>query len=360
MAAGLDSAWTSTIPVPIPFEKAIKVEMQGQMHPARYLQGLAGAYEKLGGVLLQDCRVTSVTQDGVQHAETSLGEIRAEKIVYATHVPPGITLFSFRCAPYRSYAMAFTLKDQEGYPDALVYDSRDPYHYFRSHVINGKKHMIAGGNDHKTGHNANTAYIFTELEAYVRRYFDIDEVAAKWSSQYYESADGLPYIGLMPGYNDIYVATGFGGNGMIWGSLSGKILCDMIVGNTSLYHDLFSPSRIKPIAGFASFVKENADVIGQFIGRRFAYEHISQLAELAPGQAKIAELEGRKIALYKDERGVLHALDPVCPHAGCIVTWNSAERSWDCPCHGARYSPDGDLLTGPARHNLATVEWSNL
>jgi len=228
------------------------------------------------------------------------------------------------------------------------------------HTMNGKKYMIGGGFDHKTGHNANTEYTFTELEAYLHNYFDIASIEYKWSSQYYVPDDGLPYIGLLPGHDKIYVATGFGGNGMTLGSLAAKILCGLLVNKDSPYEKLFSPGRIKPISGFANFVKENADVVSSFIGKRFSYEKISELVELAPGEAKLAIWDDKKVALYKEENGRIHALDPVCPHAKCIVTWNNAERSWDCPCHGGRYAPNGDFLSGPATHGLTQIQWEGI
>jgi glycine/D-amino acid oxidase-like deaminating enzyme/nitrite reductase/ring-hydroxylating ferredoxin subunit len=347
--------WSETIPVPIPFDKALKVDFQGQLHATKYLAGLAKAFESLGGVILQHCTVNDVKEEEHISASIALGTIKTKHAVYATHIPPGLNIFSARCAPYRSYAMAFTLKSGS-YPEGLAYDCKDPYHYFRTHTIDGIKYVIAGGFDHKTGHNDNTEHVFTELEAYLRHYYDIDAIPFKRSSQYYNSIDGLPYIGLMPGSENVYVATGYGGNGMVLGSLAAKTICSILHNEPTPYEELFDPSRIKMIAGFSAFVKENADVVSQFIGGQFSYEHISQLAELAPGEAAIAEWEGRKVALYKDEHGKVYAVDPVCPHAKCIVAWNSAETSWDCPCHGSRFAPDGTLLTGPATKGLFPIK----
>ena len=136
--------------------------------------------------------------------------------IYATHIPPGVNLLHLRCAPYRSYAMAVTLKNKK-YPDDLYYDMYDPYHYIRSQKINDKNYLIVGAEDHKTGHVENTDECFKKLEAYIRKYFDVDAVENKWSSQYFEPADALPYIGHLPGNDEnILVATGYGGNGMTY------------------------------------------------------------------------------------------------------------------------------------------------
>ncbi len=348
---------SNAIPVPIPYEKAISIEFQAQIHPTKYLLGLARAFEQLGGTIVQHCMVDGVAEEGEEViADTATGQIKAGVAIYATHIPPGVNIFSFRCAPYRSYAIAVTLNDNN-YPDALVYDMQDPYHYYRMHIINGTKYLIAGGFDHKTGHNYKTEHIFTELEAYVRKYFDVASVEHKWSSQYYEPVDGLPYIGLMPGNERIYTATGFGGNGMIYGSLAAKTLCSIIHGEPTPYEDLFDPGRIKIVAGFSNFLKENLDVIGQFVSKRFSYEEMSHLVELAPGTAIVTNVNNHKIAIYKDEQSHIYALDATCPHAKCIVGWNSAEKTWDCPCHGARFAPNGDLLNGPAQKGLTPVEW---
>lgn len=359
--AGDQVSYVDSIPVPLPFLKAARIEGQGQVHATRYVGGLARAFEAGGGVLLEHCAVTGIDQhEDIFTANTSLGLIKAKKVVYATHIPPGINLLHFRCAPYRSYAMAVRLSTGD-YPEGLLYDVKDPYHYFRTQEVDGEKYLIVGGFDHKTGHEENTEKPFMELEAYVRGIYDVDSVAYRWSSQYFNAADGLPYIGQLPGAEDgVYVGTGYGGNGITLGSLAGRILSDLVMGKGNAYAELFRPGRIKPIAGFMDFVKENADVVSQFIGKRFAYEKISTLSELAAGEATLADWEGKKVALYKDESGKVHALDPVCKHAKCIVAWNRAEKTWDCPCHGARYTPQGEMITGPARTGLTPLLWENV
>jgi len=280
-------------------------------------------------------------------------------VVYATHIPPGLNILHMRCAPYRSYAMALSTTSGM-YPDALIYDMQDPYHYIRTQIIDGRSYLIVGGFDHKTGHEKNTDYVFSELEAYAKQYFSIAEVNWQWSSQYYVPADGLPYIGKLPGSDRIFTGTGYNGNGIIFGTLAGKILCQLITQGSSTYEHLFNPNRIKPIAGFANFVKENADVVSHFISQRLKHDEVNELAELAPGDAIVATWDGHKVALYKDEKGHIYAVDPVCPHAKCIVNWNSAEKSWDCPCHGGRYAPNGALLTGPATKGLTQIKWEDI
>jgi glycine/D-amino acid oxidase-like deaminating enzyme/nitrite reductase/ring-hydroxylating ferredoxin subunit len=355
---GIDVAYANQLPVPVGFTKAIKFAGQAQFHPVKYLLALAEAFTEKGGIVIEGALVDKVDEnDGIQNVQTNAGLYRARDVVYATHIPPGLNSLDFKCAPYRTYVLGIELNEEHLYPEALVYDSKDPYHYFRTAYLDDRKILIIGGNDHKTGHNENTEHIFTELEAYARSHYDIQSVPYKWSSQYYEPADGLPYIGLFPGGNDhLYVGTGYGGNGMIYGTLSGKILSDLILSGKNEYADLFSPARIKPVAAFKNFVKENFDVAKHFIADRFGIEKLDEFADIGKEEGRIVKYREENIAIYKDEYGVLKALSPVCPHAGCMVNWNNAEKSWDCPCHGARYDIDGALLNGPSTSPLKKID----
>ncbi|HEX2846304.1 MAG TPA: FAD-dependent oxidoreductase [Chitinophagaceae bacterium] len=360
LEAGLDLQFTENIPVPASFVSAIRVKGQAKFHPLKYVYGLAKAFERRGGHIRQDCRVTGVEVNEKVEVTTSSGQYACADLIYATHIPPGVNLLHLRCSPYRSYVMAVVL-DKEEYPADLCYDMVDPYHYYRTQEVDGQLYLIAGGKDHKTGHEENTQHRFTELEAHIRKMFRVKKVAYKWSSQYYESADGLPYIGHLPGQPEhLYVATGFGGNGMVYSSVAALTLEAILNNEENGQTRLFDPNRLKPVAGFTNFIQQNAGVAGELLGRLFSGEHLEELAELAPGEGKMVSYEGQKIALYKDEEGVLHAIDPVCTHLKCEVNWNSAERSWDCPCHGTRYNYDGRVLTGPADRDAEPIYMESL
>lgn len=358
---GEDVSLVNTIPVKIPFVKAFEIPGQGQFHPTRYVYALAKEFEKLGGVIVEQCRVTAVDETDPLDITTSCGHVSAKNLVYATHVPPGVNLLHFRCAPYRSYVIACTLKNRNDYPEGLAYDMRDPYHYFRTQEVDGQLYLVAGGEDHKTAHEENTEACFTRLEAFVRQYYDVESVAFRWSSQFFDPADGLAYIGHLPGHpHNMYVATGYGGIGMTNSHIAAMLLTDLILTGKSEYADLFNPNRLKPVAGFNNFVKEAADVIGNFIGGFFSREKLEELADLAPGEAKVVKYEGKSVALYKDEMGVLHAVNPACSHIKCTVGWNNAEKSWDCPCHGSRFDMEGKVLTAPARKDLEQIHLEEL
>lgn len=355
---GINSTHVNHIPGPMKFTKAICVSGQARFHPTQYIKGLLKAYLKLGGKIREDSLVKKVQdKDSFQRVQSTHDRVYdAKHIVYATHTPPGIHLLTFKLTPYRSYVIAVKLANNENYPDDLIYDLKEPFHYTRKAEDEENPVLIIGGEDHKTAHHVNTIHNFQKLESFVRRHYSVQRKLYEWSSQFYESTDGLPYIGYLSEKKNQFVATGFSGNGMIYGTLSGKIISDIIIKGKSKYQSLFSPSRVKPIADVQSFVKENADVIKHFVSDRLSVDKLKNIVEIRKGEGKIVKYEGKKIAIYKDKEGELFALNPVCRHAGCIVQWNSAELSWDCPCHGTRYAIDGSLLNGPASTDLPSLK----
>lgn len=355
--AGVEVDKSTTNGLPISFVQSIKFENQAQFHPLKYLQGLAKAFIELGGTIKENVFINDVKQEENHCTAISNDEtFTAYDVVYATHIPPGIKKFSFRCAPYRSYVLGIRLNDESQYPDSLAYDMQEPYHYFRTHEIDGEKILIVGGEDHKTGHD-DPQQAFENLETYASQYFNIKDIPYKWSSQYYVPTDGLPFIGKMNSADDhIFVATGYNGNGMTWGTMAGHIITDLILGRENQFADLFDPCRVKPIAGFTEFVKENTDVAYHFVVDRFKAEDLDSFKEIDKEEGKVVDYDGKKLAVYKDKSGIITALSPVCTHAGCIVAFNSEEKSWDCPCHGGRFDLEGNVLCGPPQAGLKHVE----
>lgn len=351
----LKAVYAKELPLEIPSKKTMVVSGQAKFHPVQYVHALAKAFEDAGGVIMQDCRVESIENNAKVTVSTSKGKYRASFFIYATHIPTGVNLLHLRCVPYRSYVMAITLKNKK-YPPDLYYDMYDPYHYIRSQKINDKEYLIVGAEDHKTGHVENTNECFNKLEAYIRKYFDVARIASKWSSQYFEPADALPYIGQLPGNKEnILVASGYGGNGMTYSHIAATTLRDIILNKENPCIQLFNPKRIKPVAGFVSFLSHNADIVKQFAGKWFKHESLEKTNDLKNGEGRVIKYENETIALHKDEQGRLHALHPICTHMKCEVKFNQAEQSWDCPCHGARYATNGSVITAPADKALELV-----
>ncbi len=356
--AGVAVRNSHSSPLPIPFKKAMIYEKQAQIHPVKYVYGLATAFEESGGSILQHCRVTGTSKPEEEDAsgqivvETNLGNIRTRNLVYATHIPPGVNLLHFKCTPWRSYVIACKLKDGN-YPANPGYDMDDPYHYYRTQVIDGEQYLIAGGEDHATGKEEDTNAPFDRLENYLRQYFQIDEISKKWSSQYFDPADGLAYIGHLPGAADnFFVACAFAGNGMTYSHIAASLLTSLVKGEKTDESALFSPARIKPLAALGSEMAAGAAVTASLIVDRLKIKKIVEESELERGEARVVKQDGEKLAIFHDEHGKFHTISPVCTHLQCVVHWNKTEKSWDCPCHGARYNIDGEMITGPADRDL--------
>ena len=211
--------------------------------------------------------------------------------------------------------------------------------------------LLVGGADHKTGQGGELES-FEALEAYARRHFRVERIEHRWSAEFYEPDDGLPFIGQMALSRHLYAATGYSGTGMTFGTLAGQIVTDRFLGRENPLADVFSPTRINAVAGATDFIKENVNVAKRFVADRFKGKEIDGAENLQPGEGVLGRIDGEQVALYRDEKKLLHAMSPVCTHAGCIVHWNAAEKTWDCPCHGGRYSATGERIYGPPAEDL--------
>lgn len=350
--AGLTATFVPSVPLPYATKGALRVEDQAWFHPRRYCQALADAFEGGGCHLYEDTRVVEV-HDGVPcRVVTEQGVVTATSVIEATTTPLNRLFLHTKLYPYRTYAVAARL--QASLEPGLYYDSREPYHYIRTQQVDGEDWLIVGGEDHKVGHDDATDTHFAALEAYTLRRFPVGPVEHTWSGQVIEPADGLAYIGRNSHSRHTYVATGFSGNGMTYGTLAGMLVCDAVLGKQNPYAALYDATRVKPAAGARDFLQENADVALHFVVDRLSGPDARALSEVEPDEGRIVEVQGQKVAVYREEGGAVHAVSPVCTHLGCHVQWNRAERSWDCPCHGARYSPTGKVLNGPAVRDLAS------
>lgn len=354
---GVKTTPNDTLPFNLPFAKAIRIEGQAQFHPLKYLIGLVNAYKQAGGAILTNQSIVEYqNQENQITLKISDDRIfKAKNIIWATHIPPGKNRFDVLLAPYRSYVLTLKLLHE---PDMLAQtaDLYDPYHYFRYHRDGDTYYLIAGGFDHKTGDEKDTEQHFVDLKALVDKHFQYEEVVAQWSSQYYVSADGLPYIGRMPSEPNVYIATGYGGNGMTFGSMASLIIPDLLQGKETPLSKLLSPARIKPIASAKSILSEGWNAAQHFVMDKFAIDEIKEFNDILLEEGKIVNFEGKTFAAYRDKRGTLHCVNSICPHMGCTVSWNASEKSWDCPCHGSRFDIEGKLLNGPATSGLSGID----
>ena len=265
----------------------------------------------------------------------------------------GATLLQTKLALYTSYAVAG--KTQPGViPDALYWDTGDPYRYLRIDRRKGFDVAILGGEDHKTGQADDTSARFDALTAAVREIAPDVEVTWKWSGQVIETNDGLPFIGEMAPHQ--FVATGFSGNGMTFGTLAAMMARDALTGVENPWRELFEVGRTKIRGGLWDYLKENKDYPYYLIRDRFAGADGKSTRAVRRGAGKILDLNGKRVAAYRHPNGTLSLRSAVCTHMGCLVAWNDAESTWDCPCHGSRFSKTGDVIAGPAESPLGKLD----
>jgi glycine/D-amino acid oxidase-like deaminating enzyme/nitrite reductase/ring-hydroxylating ferredoxin subunit len=344
-ACGIEVTLIDRAPLPFPTKKALRFERQGQFHPLRYLLPLARQIAQRGGLVHEHTRALEVRDGEPCTVRTAQGLLRATHVIVCTHTPMNDRFFMHsKLAQYRTYVVtARPVQRIEG----LFWDDSDPYHYLRMQ----DEQLIAGGEDHKVGQRANTNESYARLREYVRARFDAP-VESQWSAQIVEPVDGLPYIGRNSLDLRVFIATGFSGNGMTGGTLAAMLLADLVLGKSNDWESLYKATRLS--AGAAvEWTKENVDYPLHLVVDALKRAPASTLDSVARGEGRIVTVAGKKVAASRDEDGKLTLLSPICTHMACTVRWNAAEKSWDCPCHGARYDVDGDVLNGPAIKPLA-------
>jgi glycine/D-amino acid oxidase-like deaminating enzyme/nitrite reductase/ring-hydroxylating ferredoxin subunit len=345
-AAGLPATLVETTPLPYDGAAAVRFDDQAEFHAHKYLLALAGqlpaenVFEHTHAVEVGDA------------VRTPGGRVVAEHTIVATHFPfPDRSLAFARVHPQRSYAIACRIAGAP--PEGMFISGDSPTRSVRAVPVGDEELLLVGGEGHKTGTGGDTSERYERLEVFAREHWDVRSVDYRWSAQDNTTIDGLPFVGpLTPIEPNVLMATGFAKWGMTNGTAAASLLTDLVLGRENPYARLFDPSRLKPRASAIKLVKENAQVGARFVGDRFTKPGRRSIEDLEPGEGDLVRLEGEKVAGYRDEDGSLIAVSATCTHLGCQVSWNRAERSWDCPCHGSRFAVDGSVLQGPAVHRL--------
>ena len=337
----------------------LRFPRQAHVHPLKYLAGLARAVERRGGRIRTGTHVDDVQDGAPAIVRTTSGRtVRARSVVVATNTPVNDRfVIHTKQAAYRSYAIAARVP-AGSITHALFWDTCDPYHYIRLQPLDGEdgELLIVGGEDHKTGQHSDTILERqARLEAWARERFPmITDVPFRWSGQVMEPVDRVAFIGRNPGDDHIYIATGDSGMGMTHGTIAGLLLSDLILGKDNRWASLYDPGRIT-LRATDEFLKENLNVAARY-GEWLSPGDVPSEDQIAPGAGAVLRDGLTRLAVYRDADGALHRRSAVCPHLGCVVAWNPAERSWDCPCHGSRFDPFGRVLNGPALTPLAEVD----
>lgn len=337
---------------------ALRYAGQATFHPLKYLRALAVAVRARGGALFADTVVEKVeeTESGVRVATTSGFVVTGKWAIVATNSPINdrVALHT-KQAPYRTYAMSFEIA-RGVVPDALYWDTEDPYHYVRLQPGDGETDsLIVGGEDHKTGAVDDAGERFARLGAWVRSLVpDLGAETHRWSGQVMETIDYTGFIGLNPGNNRVFVVTGDSGEGMTHGVVASLVIRDLVLNGDSPWREAYNPSR-KTARAFRDYLVENATAIKNF-AEYVAPGEIDAVEKLQPGEGAIVREGLTKIAAYRDEDGTRYKRSASCTHVGCHVHWNSLERCWDCPCHGSHFAFDGTALNGPAVSPLSDLK----
>lgn len=325
---------------------------QAQFDPRKYVAGLAQVVVAQGGQIFTHSPVSELEGGEKAYVKTAAGaRVQARAIVVATNAPINDRfVMHTKQAPYRTYALAFAI-EPDSIARALYWDTGDPYHYVRTARVDNGEVLIVGGADHKCGQADDGTWRFDYLERWTREHFpQAGTIVTRWSGQVLEPIDGVAFIGRNPSDADnVFIVTGDSGNGITHGTLAGQLLCDLILGRPNHWADLYAPDR-KNLHAVGEFVHENLNVAAQF--GDWLKLGISAEA-VACGRGAIVQHGMHKLAVYRDADNQLHVCNAACPHLGCVVSWNSTENSWDCPCHGSRFDPSGRVLSGPSRANLA-------
>ena len=343
----------------LPFEvsETLTLPGQAQFHPVKYINRLVQEAQKLGVVFYEDTRAASLTHGEEVTIETTDGhKITAGKVLVASHFPFNDMdgLYFSRLSPQRSYAVCVKVPSTE--LKGMYINAEQPSRSIRTAKGDkGESYIIVGGEGHKTGQHDNatkddsTVERYETLTQFTKEHFTVEAIDTHWSAQDYETLDRIPYIGKMTsGIENVFVATGFSKWGMTNGTMAGLLMADLAQNKFNPYMELYSPTRSKLKKDDAKhFIKTNANVAKELVTGKLD-RPTDTIDDLQNDEGRIVMVDNHKTGAYKDKNGQLFLVKPKCTHLGCDVHWNDGERSWDCPCHGSRFSYTGEVLEGPA------------
>ena len=349
---GIKSTYLDEIPLPFPVKAAVRFDHQAQFHPRKLLLALAREIPGGGCHIFEQTEAVDIEGTGPYSVVTKKGNrVNAPIVIIASHFPfyDKRGFYFARIYPEKSYALTITAKEK--FPGGMYINAEQPTRSLRSQSYENGELIIVAGEHHKTGQGESTSHHYERLWNFANQIFTVENSPYHWSTQDCMTMDGIPYVGPLTNFKDnLYVATGFGKWGMTNSAVSAMLLKDLIIKGDSTWAPVYTPTRLTLSASAKNFVIENLNVAGKLIGGKL--EWLQNDVSIKPGEGKIVNVNGHRTGAYRDEKGELHLVDTTCTHMGCEVEWNSAERSWDCPCHGSRFSVDGTVIEGPALKSL--------
>jgi glycine/D-amino acid oxidase-like deaminating enzyme/nitrite reductase/ring-hydroxylating ferredoxin subunit len=330
-----------------PVKRILSVSAQAQFHPLNYCLGLAKQISSKCAIYENSQVIDFDDEKGI--VKTTEGTIKAQHIVMATHIPKGNFALHAMLGPYREFGVAAPLEGSD-FPQGIFWGVNQPKHSVRTYPSGGQKYIMVIGDKFKTGQHGDTDKYISGLEDFLKERFKSGSFDYVWGGQQYRPADGLPYIGKHG--ERIWMMTGFATDGLVYGTLAAMIVSDQIKRKENEWEDLYKAGRFTPVKSAAQIIKENVDNFGEYMKDTPWNADAFSLDKIKTGEGKIVETHGEKLAVYKDAAGEAHVVSAVCTHMKCIVNWNDAEKSWDCPCHGSRFNYRGEIIEGPALTNL--------
>lgn len=356
---GIPGELSNSMPLDIPIKSVLKMPNQAQFHPLKYLKALTEEAVKNGLQIYEQTTAVDIEETSDDHAIVVTRDeqrLSCRHVVIASHFPfwDKRGLLFARMYPKRSYVLA--VKSSFSYPGGMYITAESPSRSIRQVEIDGAEYLLVGGDSHKVGQGDAMIEHFEALQQFSKETLHSEEIKYRWSAQDPITLDKVPYIGPITGnHPNIHVATGFGKWGMTQGTIAAKHITDLILGNGSPYEELYDPTRFEADPSVKEFASVNADVAKHMIKGKLDMRK-GEVSQLNQDEALITRVSGQRTGIYKDDQDQLHAVDTTCTHLGCEVNWNSGERSWDCPCHGSRFSYTGEVLEGPAKEPLAKVD----
>lgn len=351
---GIKADYLEEIPLPFKIKAAIRYKNQAQFHPRKFLLPLASIISENGCRIYEQSRIVNIEDENGYVLITNKGKkIIADKVIVASHYPcyNKQGLYFARIYTDRSYVLA--VKTEEKYPGGMYINAEEPARSLRRQKTGEGELILVGGDHHKTGQGEDTQKHYDALADFANQTFTVKDIPYRWSTQDCMTLDDIPYVGNYKSDTpNLYIATGYGKWGMTNSIASAMILKDLIINGRSPWQDVYSPSRKTIEASAKTFVVENLNVAGQLIEGKIS--PIPDDVDIKRGEAKTIKAEGERCGAYRDHQGTLHVVDTTCTHMGCELKWNSAEKTWDCPCHGSRFTYEGEIVEGPAVDPLKT------
>lgn len=359
LGLGIKASYLQDIPLPFKIKAAMRFDNQAQFHPLKYLKALAGEIINLGGQLFEQTQAINIEEGQTYLVITRNGKkVKSPRVIIATHYPffDGGGLYFTRIHAERSYVIGARIADE--FPAGMFITAEDPIRSLRSQPYDDGTLILVGGESHKTGQDSNCNMHYSNLVDFASTAFQVQDIPYRWSAQDCMTIDGIPFVGhLTSNSPNLYIATGFGKWGMSNSTVAAMILKDLIVKGENPWTPVYDPHRLT-LPAITTLISQNANVAKEFISGKL--RPAAENAQIKKGEAAIISVDGDKAGAYRDENDKLHVLDITCTHLGCELSWNNAELSWDCPCHGSRFSYEGDIIEGPALNRLQKIgEGSN-